>query len=154
MAVNFTDDKPVQITRKNFALQIQEVDPADFTGEAFSVNLGSVEEAMNSSNSIDPGALLTLAMADPNATASLSVSERVLVTDKTKANPNSSSDAPGVRLGYSVFVSTSLFPTHSANTTVASIILNVILSGFNKSTAAEDVDLFNVTFTTSDVPVR
>ena len=138
---NSSEEKQV-FTRENFVIQIQEIDPATFAGESFNVDLGTVEEAMNSSGKIDPKALLTLLNPLSNATGSLSVSDKVV------KNSNSSN----IRLGYSVFVSSSLFPTASENTTVASIILNLRLRNFNTSTEIID-DLFNVTFKAIDTPV-
>ena len=140
--LNSTEDKKL-FTRENFALQIQEIDVALFAGEAFNVDLGSVEEAMNTSGNIDPSSLLTLLNPLSNATGSLSVSERV-VTESNSSN---------VRLGYSVFVSSSLFPTESPNTTVASIILNLRLSNYDTNTVEIISDLFNVTFLTIEPPV-
>lgn len=132
-------------TRRNFAVQIDEVDPAAFVGESLNVALGSVEEAMNSSGNIDPQALMTSIGQNPifNATGSLTVSETIL-TGSSEAR---------VRISYSVFVSVSLFPTDSANTTVASIVLNVRVSQYNTSTNERTDDLFNVTFQAADPPV-
>ena len=140
--LNSTESKEL-FTRENFALQVQEIDPALFAGETFNVDLGTVEEAMNTSGNINPQALLTRMNPLSNATGSLSVSERAVTGSR-----NSS-----VRLGYSVFVSSSLFPTESPNTTVASIILNLRLSNYNTSTKETINDLFNVTFQAIEPPV-
>ena len=137
IVLNSTEDKKL-FTRENFALQIQEIDVSLFAGETFNVDLGTVKEVMNASGNIDPSSLLTLPKPLSNATGSLSVSERA-VTESNSSN---------VRLGYSVFVSSSLFPTESPNTTVASIILNLRLSNYNTNTSI--ADLFNVTFQTID----
>ena len=126
-------------SRRNFALQVQEVDPKEFAGETFSVDLGSIEEAMNLSQSIDPSALQTstLASSMSNATGSLSVDENIL----------KGSNSDKVRLGYTVFVSSSLFPTASNNTTVASVIFHLRLSAFDISSQ------INNSFRTADTPV-
>ena len=137
--LNSTEDKQL-FTRNNYALQVQQINASLFTGETFNVDLGTVEEAMNTSGNIDPQALLTLLNSVSNATGSLSVSERA-VTESNSSN---------VRLGYSVFVSSSLFPTESPNTTVASIILNLRLSDYNMEEVIDD--LFNVTFQAIDPP--
>ena len=110
------------------------------------MNLGTVEKAMNNSENIDPQALVSLFNPLSNATGSLTVSSRV--SGRIDINASNS-----VRLGYSVFVSSSLFPTESVNTTVASVILNLKLSGYTKSNATID-DLFNVTFLTIDPPMN
>ena len=144
--VNFTDGNRPTFTRENFALQLQQIDISIFAGESFNVDLGTVEKAMNNSENIDPQALVSLLNPLSNATGSLIVSNRV--SGRIDINASNS-----VRLGYSVFVSSSLFPTESVNTTVASVILNLKLSGYTKSNATID-DLFNVTFLTIDPPMN
>ena len=141
VVLNTTEDKQI-FTRKNFVIQIQEIDPATFAGESFNVDLGTVEEAMNKSGNIDPQDLLTLLNPLSNATGSLTVSDKVI----------EKSNSSNVRLGYSAFVSSSLFPTESVNTTVASIILNLRLRNFNTTNDGVD-DLFNVTFQAIETPV-
>ena len=91
---NGDNERQSQIfSRRNFALQVQEVDPNEFAGESFNVDLGSVEEAMNLSQ-IYPSNIQTSASSLSNATGSLSVDENIL------KNINSNK----VRLGYTVFV--------------------------------------------------
>ena len=131
---------PLTFAQTNFAIQIQQIDVTKFAGETFNVDLGSVGEAMNASGNINPEALRTLLNPLSNATGSLSVSEEAV------KNSNGS-----FRLGYSVFISSSLFPTESENTTIASIILNLVMPESvnhnveNKTSNVID-DLFNVTF--------
>ena len=133
--LNSSNNDKQTFTRRNYALQIDEIDSEKFIGESLSVDLGTVEEAMNSSGNIDPQALLNRLSPLSNTTGSLTVSEGVV-----------NGDIRGViRLGFSVFVSSSLFPTVSPNTTVASIILNVRLTHYNISTNDLSLDLFNVT---------
>ena len=134
---NFTDDKPVTFARTNFALQFKQINLTNFAGETFNVDLGSVGEAMNTSGKIDPEALQTLPDPLSNATGSLSVSEAIR-------------NCSSIRLGYSVFVTSSLFPTESENTTVAGIILNLALA----CPLNESDGLFKVTFQTILPPVR
>ena len=144
--VNFTDDNRPTFTRGNFAIQLQQIDVSNFAGESFNVDLGTVKEAMNKSGSIDPEALLTLLNPRSNATGSLTVSNRV--AERIDSNASNSG-----RLGYSVFVSSSLFPTESVNTTVASVVLNLKLSGYMETNDIID-DLFNLTFQTIDPPMN
>ena len=141
--LNSSNNDKQTFTRRNYALQIDEIDSEKFIGESLSVDLGTVEEAMNSSGNIDPQALLNRLSPLSNTTGSLTVSEGVV-----------NGDIRGViRLGFSVFVSSSLFPTVSPNTTVASIILNVRLTHYNISTNDLSLDLFNVTFQTTQPSV-
>ena len=144
--VNFTDGDQPTFTRKNFAIQLQQIDISKFVGESFNVDLGTVEEATKKSGNIDPRALVSLLSPLSNATGSLTVSNRV--AERIDSNASNSG-----RLGYSVFVSSSLFPTESVNTTVASVVLNLKLSGYTESNDTID-DLFNVTFLTIDPPMN
>ena len=144
--VNFTDGDRPTFTRENFAIQLQQIDISTFAGESFNVDLGTVEEAMNNSGNIDPQALMSLLNPLSNATGSLTVSSRV--SGRIDSNASNS-----VRLAYSVFVSSSLFPTESVNTTVASVVLNLKLSGYMETNDIID-DLFNVTFLTIDPPMN
>ena len=144
--VNFTNRDRPTFTRENFAIQLRQIDISNFAGESFNVDLGTVEEAMNNSGNIDPLALVSLLNPLSNATGSLTVSNRV--AERIDSNASNSG-----RLGYSVFVSSSLFPTESANTTVASVVLNLKLSGYMETNDIID-DLFNVTFLTIDPPMN
>ena len=134
--LNSSNEKQT-FSRRNYALRIDEIDPDKFLGESLSVDLGSVEEAMNrSSGNIDPEALLTQMNPLTNTTGSLTVSEEVV----------NGGNSDVLRLIFSVFLSSSLFPTASSNTTVGSIILNVRLTNYNISINDILPDLFNVTF--------
>ena len=121
------------------------IDINTFAGESFNVDLGTMEEAMNNSGNIDSRALVSLLNPLSSATGSLTVSNRV----SERINSNASNS---VQLSYSMFVSSSLFPAESVNTTVASIVLNLKLSGYKESNDTID-DLFNVTFLTIDPPM-
>ena len=145
--VNFTDGDRPTFTRENFAIQLQQIDISTFAGESFNVDLGTVEEAMNNSGNIDPQALVSLLNPLSNATGSLTVSSRV--SGRIDSNASNS-----VRLAYSVFVSSSLFPTESVNTTVASVVLNLKVSGYNTESNETIDDLFDVTFLTIDPPMN
>ena len=52
LSSNATNNREVY-TLDNFAIQVQHVEHNFFKGEAFSVNLGTVEEAINRTNEID-----------------------------------------------------------------------------------------------------
>ena len=108
---------------QSFALQVQDVDETTFAGEAFSVDLGSVEEATNITNTIDQSALVTMMEALNSATASLQISNSVLSACEnqgTHANNN-------YRLSYSVFRSDGLFQSMNANNSIGSIIIGARL---------------------------
>lgn len=62
---------------QNFALQVQDVNVTAFTGETFSVDLGSVEEAINNTHTINQSALVTMMEALSNATASAQIPNSV-----------------------------------------------------------------------------
>ena len=115
-----------------FAVQVQQIDPNRFNGQTFIVDLGSVEQAMNSSGNIEQDALITvddasqpesrLAQEDvQNSTAFLQLSSAFL--DECIGSEIGSLSV-SQRLSYSVFVSTVLFlPENTILNAVGSIIL-------------------------------
>lgn len=133
----------------NFALQIQDVDSADFEGQTFNVRLGSVEEAVGSTSDIDPAALVTAMEIDSGSTGYLDLPPALLPFGSGLR-----------RLSYAVYISTSFFPTGSPNTTVASIVLAALLGGQSpsgtkrQSEEAADLDTdITVGFMTVSLPV-
>ena len=101
---------------QNFALQVQDVNVTAFTGETFSVDLGSVEEAINNTHTINQSALVTMMEALSNATASAQIPNSVFdgcgnretLTDQINYNRAN-------RLSYIVFRRSGLFQTSTTN---------------------------------------
>lgn len=107
----------------NFGLILEDVDSENFTGEAFSVDLGPVKEAIQSSGGINEDSLIRMASALPNATAAVIVPKFLLNSDSTCPNINLNYDNTGNetvgltnnssvhthRLIFSVFLQNSLF---------------------------------------------
>ena len=106
----------------NFALQVQDVDTANFEGQTFNVRLGSVEEAMASTTDINPASLVTAMEIDSSSTGYIDLPPGLL-----------SAGSGFQRLSYVAYISTSFFPTGSPNTTVASIVLAALLGGRSPS---------------------
>lgn len=106
---------------QSFALQVQDVDATTFAGEAFSIDLGSVEEATNITNTIAPSALVTMMETLSNATASLQLSNSVLSACENQRTQTN------YRLSYSVFRSNGLFQTRNTNNSIGSIIIGARL---------------------------
>ena len=114
---------------ETFALQIQELDPQEYQGQTFSVDLGSVEEAMNMEQNIEEGDLVTsetVMEVVTGATASMQLPEDLLerldsCTSKTNSNLISASPQ---RLSYSVFLSDVLFQNlNQSHLKIGSIIV-------------------------------
>ena len=137
-----TNSTPAVFAFETFALQVQQLDPKEFKGQMFSVNLGSVEEARGDNRTIDQGALMTTelesimnlnhekdksdiegvmnTMADP--TASLLVPEDLL--DLCSDVETNSTSAVPQRLSYSVFKSDVLFKNpNQSKFSIGSIIV-------------------------------
>ena len=113
---NATNNREVY-TLDNFAIQVQDVDRDNFEGETFSVDLGTVEEAINRTNEIDENRLVTMMEALSNATASLQVPSTIF---------NDGSNKTTRRLSFSVFTTDTLFQTEetaSGDLTVGSIVI-------------------------------
>ena len=105
----------------NFALLLRDVNPESFSGESFSVNLGSVEEAIRNSSGISEEVLVTMMDPLPNATASVELPQSLFDGSTAYASP-------WQRIVYSIFLSNSLFltlDTNCENFAIGSIILGV-----------------------------
>ena len=115
-----------------YALQVQEFDPLKFNGQMFTVNLGSVEEAMNSTG-IQEKDLITSEIVMSvltNATASVRIpSDLIHEMGYTDNNCQVESlNSSQHRLGYSVFLSDILFQSLTQSQyRVGSIIISVRL---------------------------
>jgi hypothetical protein len=116
----------------NFGLILEDVDVDDFTGEAFSVDLGPIKEAIQSSGSIDEESLVRMATALPNATAAVVVPNSLFDIDTYYQNvdlSHNSTDNESVslmmklestsvhthRLIFSVFLQSSIFQNEKTN---------------------------------------
>ena len=114
---------------ETYALQIQQLDPLEFNGQTLIVDLGSVAEAMNSTQ-IQENELITsetVMSVVTNATASVSI-PRDLVNglENCQAEVSNSSQQ---RLSYSVFLSDILFQTfNQSQFKVGSIIVSARLN--------------------------
>ncbi len=139
-----TTNNLTTLTFNTYAVQIQEVDPDNFAGQTFVVNLGPVEQAMNISGNIAQESLITLdgvaidnsrrkrqstGLDVQNATASLQLTP--LIFENCVSNMSSeASTIVSQRLSYSVFVSDVLFQTENnikSNIVVGSIVVAVRL---------------------------
>jgi len=132
----FSDNVPLQndsntttFTRKTFALLVKEVDVMRFNDETLFINLGTVEEATNTSEQIDPNSLVvsTSNIADTN----------VVTTAKVEAPQSVLSDEgkPTQRLSYTVFANDSLFQSADEtqnNTVLGSIVVSVRVNVSNE----------------------
>ncbi len=127
-------------TFSTYALQVQEVDPDSFNGQTFIVNLGSVEQAVNSSGVIEQESLLTVdGVANDNSgtntelsqngsTASLQLTPEIFENCASNESSTNSSSVVSQRLSYSVFVSDALFlPENRTLNQVGSIVVAVRL---------------------------
>ena len=132
----FSDNVPLQndsntttFTRKTFALLVKEVDVMRFDDETLFINLGTVEEATNTSEQIDPNSLVvsTSNIADTNVvtTAEVEVPQSVLRDE----------GRPTQRLSYTVFANDSLFQSADKtqnNTVLGSIVVSVRVNVSNE----------------------
>ena len=107
---NTTDSKTV-FGYETYALQIQDLDPLEFNGQTFIVDLGSVEQTMNVTQ-IEKSDLITSELVMSvvtSATASISIPDS-LITGTGMGNCQIEvSNSSQQRLSYSVFLSDILF---------------------------------------------
>ena len=96
---------------EKYALQVQDIDPVEFSGQTFIVDLGSVEEAINSRgitpSDLDTASLMALVT---NATASITLQKSLINQTKScQVDGLNASQQTEQRLSYSVFLSDILF---------------------------------------------
>ena len=128
---------------ETFALQVQELDPEEYKGQMFSVNLGSLERAREDNQTIEQTALMTSKLesvtglkqnqdktdkegvvnAIAGSTASLQLPEDLLDLCNDTSSNNITSAVPQ-RLSYSVFKSDILFQNlNQSHLSIGSIII-------------------------------
>jgi hypothetical protein len=121
---------------ETFALQVQELDPEEYIGQIFNVNLGSLEKARKDNQTIQQAALVTseLDSAKPDnegvanvladSTASLQLPEDLLDLCSSMTSNSTSAVPQSSRLSYSVFKSDILFQNlNQSHLSIGSIII-------------------------------
>ena len=108
--------------QQTFALQVQNLNLSSLNGQTFNVDLGSVEEARNTTGDIEDSDLVTVDNAMDvlvNATAAIQISEELLeyCTQQEASR----------RLSYSVFIFDTFFRNQDPNMTVGSLIVSTRL---------------------------
>ena len=123
-----------------YALQLQDVDPDLFGGQIFTVNLGSVEDALQSDGNL--GASLNTSEMVMNilvniTTSSVKLPENFFTGSMNGSKENGSNSTNELRLSYTVFLTDILFqsPTQSSFD-IGSIILSTRLSSEVESNPA------------------
>ena len=99
---------------ETFALHLQEVDPETYEAQAFTVNLGSIEDISNISGKIPDESLTiqdTMIEILNNATASVQLPDDLLdhLSDCSEMDTSTANSTLTRRLSYSVFLSNALF---------------------------------------------
>ena len=141
-----TNSTSATFTRKTYALRVNDINTSNFEGETLSVNLGSVQEAMNIGGNIKEEAIETTSgkKVYQNRTASVQVPASVF-RDLGQSSGQQ-------RLSYAVFVRDTLFQSsdeNQSNLTVGSIIVAVRVNG---TTAGRNLSTsITVTFQASEV---
>ena len=132
-----SDSNRTTLTFKTFALQLEEIDTDAFNGQTFTVTLGTVEQARNTSNSIDQRVLITedggvkstrnkrtIDRNSTKATASLQLHPMYFKNCTNTETTTSLSMASRQRLSYSVFLTNALFlPANRTLNKVGSIVV-------------------------------
>ena len=131
-----TNSTPTVFALGTFALQIQQLDPKDYKGQMFDINLGSLEEAKADNQTIDRGALITSQLEPKQesdntdtrgimnsmTTASLQLPKDLL--DSCMHSDTNVNLTQTQRLSYSVFKSNVLFQNlNQSQLSIGSIIV-------------------------------
>ena len=136
-----TTENSTALVYRTFALQVQNIDPSSIEGQTFNVDLGSVEEAMNITGSIDDSALITTMDFLNNATAAIHVSEELM----KYCTPRESTQ----RLSYSVFLLDTFFRSQDPLMTIGSLIIAARLKCDMNTTSTLPVGV-NITLRSSN----
>ena len=136
LPVNFTeDDDKVVLGYDTYALQLQDIDLKQFNGQTFTVNLGSVENALDSegpfSDSLKTSELVMQILDNSTATVQIpnDFSESL-----DECNNNGLSSFSQQRLSYSVFLTDILFQSQNRSIDIGSIIVSTRLRCAENST--------------------
>ena len=123
------DSNSTIFTRKTFALLVEDVDVTRGVDETLYVNLGTVEEATNTTERIDPNSLTKSSIT---ADMSTTTTAEVRVPQSVIADLNSAEE-PTQRLAYTVFTNDSLFQStnETRNITLGSIVISVQVNASN-----------------------
>ena len=126
---NSTGEEKVLFALDTYALQMQDIQPGLFRGQIFSVNLGSVDEALKREGAINDSALKTseiIVRAMNSSTAAVEIAEN-FISDIPECGP----EQPGYtrRLSYFVFMTNILFQSMNLTTAgIGSVIISTRLS--------------------------
>ena len=123
------DSNSTIFTRKTFALLVEDVDVTRGVDETLFVNLGTVEEATNTSERIDPNSLTKSNITNMSTTTTA----EVRVPQSVIADLNSG-EKQTQRLAYTVFTNDSLFQSTNEtqnNITLGSIVISVQVNASN-----------------------
>ena len=115
-----------------YALQLQDVDPDLFNGQTFTVNLGSVEDALQSNGNL--GASLNTSEMVMNilvnhTTSSVKLPENFFTGSMNGSIENGSNSTNELRLSYTVFLTDILFQSpNQSSVDIGSIVVSTRLS--------------------------
>ena len=140
--MNGTANKTV-FALKVFALQIQTLDTEEYQGQTFSIDLGSVEEAIQLKQKMEQENLITSDMvmdAVTGATASIQLPENLL--ESLNSGNLTSTNATAQRLSYSVFLSDTLFQNvNQSHLKIGSIIVAARLKDADNTTLNTSIQI-------------
>ena len=116
---------------ETYALQMQDIDPDRFVGQTFSVELGSVEDAMKSGGIGDESLKTSKRVIQflDNSTAAIQIPKNFF--EQPFSDMSTNKQQPLQRLSYSVFLTDILFQINSSLFDVGSIILSVRLQNLS-----------------------
>lgn len=113
-----------------YALQLQDIDPDLFNGQTFTVNLGSVEDALQASGNLGDY-LKTSEMVMNilvNSTASVNLPDNFFAGSVKRSMEDVSNNTNELRLSYSVFLTDILFQSQNQSIVFGSIVMSTRLS--------------------------
>lgn len=144
-AASNSSDGKLTFGFNNYAMQLQDIDPGAFNGQTFSVNLGSVEDALISdngfNNSLKTSNVLVEVMND--STAAIQLPENFIQSIEGYEDENQNLTSNQLRLSFAVFLTDILFQSENdTKMKIGSIIVSTRLK------LAEQSSLFSQITTT------
>lgn len=124
---SFDDDKII-FGFKKFALQLQDIDPDVFKGQTLTVDVGSVEDALDSEerfgNSLKTSEMVMKVLENSTAAVHLPHS---FFSSIMECMEDDDSNSGQLRLSYSVFLTDILFQSRNQSVDIGSIIVTTRL---------------------------
>ena len=128
--ISTSGNASMQFGFDTFALQLQDIDPDLFNGQTFTVNLGSVEDALQTSGNLGDSLRTSEVVMNilVNSTASVNLPDDFFASSMKRSTEDVLNNTNELRLSYTVFLTDILFQSQNQSVDIGSIIVSTRLS--------------------------